>query len=603
MCGIIGYTGGNHALDVLINGLEKLEYRGYDSAGVAVLNNDNIDCIKSKGKLENLKKLLIKNPLEGKTGIGHTRWATHGAPDYLNSHPHLSNDGIFAVVHNGIIENYKDIKDFLIDKGFSFKSQTDTEVIPNLISYYYKGDFFDAVQKAVSKLKGSFALCILCRESRDMVAAKKDSPLVIGLKNEEAFVASDIHAIAEYTNNMYFLKDDEYAILNKGTINIYNRNKEKISIVLQKTDADALQAQKGKYPHFMLKEIYEQPQAVENALYNRITKNTPVCFDGLDTEFAKIVKKIHIVACGTAYNAGLTGKSAIEALAKIPVEVDIASEFRYRNPIINENTLITVISQSGETADTLAALRLAKEKGAKVLAITNVQGSTIHREADFVYLTHAGPEIAVASTKAYTTQLISMYNIALFFAQVKCTLSHNELEQYKKSLLEIPLKMEQILGNTQCIQDISKKLACSDNIIFMGRGIDWASVTEGALKLKEITYIHSHAYAAGELKHGPIALIDDSTTVVCLCTQNSLYTKTQSNVKEVKARGATVIGILNSGMPDDGYNSSIFIPECMPLLTPLIAALPLQLVAYYTATNKGFDPDKPRNLAKSVTVE
>ncbi len=603
MCGIIGYAGNKDAVPYLVNGLERLEYRGYDSAGIAVLDEDKINCLKCTGKLKNLKTELKKYTLEGNTGIGHTRWATHGTPDHKNSHPHLSNDGKFAVVHNGIIENYIQLKDFLTNKGYSFKSQTDTEVIPNLISYYYRGDFFEAVLKATDKLLGSYALCILHCESRDIIATKKDSPLVIGTKDGENLIASDMYAIAEYTKNIYLLKDREYALINSHNVSVYSQSKEEINIKFEKIDFDVTRSDKKGYKHFMLKEIYEQPQAIKNSLSGRVSMEYPVKFDRLDADFAKSIEKIIIVACGTAYNAALIGKTAIETLAKIPVETDIASEFRYRSPLISKNSLVIAISQSGETADTLQALRLAKEEKAKVLAITNVEGSSIAREADYTYYTRAGIEIAVASTKGYTTQLSAMYNLALFLAQTKNTLTLSQIDTYKKELINMSSKVETYLKNPQQIQEISKRLSGANHIVFIGRGVDFASVTEGDLKLKEISYIYSHAYPAGELKHGPIALIDNNTPVICLCTQNDLFLKFESNVKEVMSRGAYTIGILEETMHSENFKGTLFIPKCNPLFAPIISAIPLQLIAYYTALFKGLDPDKPRNLAKSVTVE
>ena len=603
MCGIVGYTGNNEALPFLIDGLERLAYRGYDSAGIAVLNTNQIQLLKCAGKLENLKQEIKKTKIYGTCGIGHTRWATHGAPDSINAHPHLSCDGKIAVVHNGIIENYKNIRTHLIQKGFTFASQTDTEVIPNLISYYYKDDFLDAVIKATAELCGSYAICALNSITGEMIATKADSPLVIGATEGEIFVASDMQAIMPYTNRLLILNDGEFARIYKNDIKIYNKNQSEISFKFEEHTADTCNADKNGYKHYMLKEIYEQPNAVKNCLNSRITEGQPVLFDGLFKNDLSAVKKIYIVSCGTAYHAGLTGKAIIEAFAKIPVEADIASEFRYRSPLIDKNCLVVVISQSGETADTLAGLRLAKQMGAKVLAITNVKGSTIAREADFVYLTKAGLEIAVASTKTYTTQLVAMYNLALFLAQELNTLSQKDMDFYKKALLNTPYLIEKALAlNTSCLE-ISRSLANCGCAVFMGRGLDFASVLEGALKLREVSYIHAFAHASGELKHGSIALIDSKVPVLCLCTQAHLVQKNESNVKEVKARGGRVTAILNEGVCDEVFDKSIYIPPCNPLFAPLVSQIPFQLIAYHTSTLKGLDPDKPRNLAKSVTVE
>ncbi len=603
MCGIVGYMGTGDALPFLIGGLERLEYRGYDSSGVALLSQGKIQLVKSAGKLENLKQKLAKSDFHSNCGIGHTRWATHGVPDTINAHPHLSCDGKIAVVHNGIIENYKDISASLMQNGFFFSSQTDTEVIPNLISYYYKGDFLDAVIKATEKLKGSYAISVLNQDNGEMIAVKSDSPLVIGNSNGDTFIASDMQAIMPYTNRFLILNDGEFAYIRKNDIKIYNKNKQEIPKNFKTYTDDALDIDKQGYSHYMLKEIYEQPQAVKNCLSGRIAHNIPVLFDGVCETYLNTVKKIYIVACGTAYHAGLTGKAIIENFTKIPVEADIASEFRYRSPLIDENTLVIVISQSGETADTIAGLRLSKLIGAKVLAVTNVKDSTIAREADFVYLTKAGAEIAVASTKAYTAQLTAMYNFALFLAKTKGTLTTKLMREYTNTLLEIPSLIERALNCNTVAQRISKSLANYKSAVFMGRGLDYASALEGALKLREVSYIHSFAHASGELKHGSIALIDNTVPVLCLCTQISLIEKNENNVKEVKAREGRVTGILSEGISDIVFDESIYIPSCNPLFAPLVSQIPFQLIAYHTAIYKGLDPDKPRNLAKSVTVE
>ena len=603
MCGIVGYIGNREAAPILFDGLEKLEYRGYDSAGIAVLE-DGIKCCKVKGRLQNLRDAAQNEDVSGTMGIGHTRWATHGAPSDVNSHPHISSDGKIAVVHNGIIENYEELREELIKKGCTFKSETDTEVIPNLISIYYKGDLLDAVIKATERLTGSYAICVLCTsDPGKMIAVRKDSPLIIGLKDDEKFIASDIPAILKETRKVYLLDDNEYVVLRADRCRIYNKDMQEITRDIFNVTFDDNAAEKSGYDHFMLKEIHEQPKAVKDTLAGRIMSGKPVNFDGFDKNSVNDINKIYIVACGTAYHAGLVGKTAIEQLAGIPVETDIASEFRYRNPIIDKNNLLVIVSQSGETADTLAALRLAKSKGAKVLAITNVVGSTASREADFVFYTHAGPEIAVASTKAYTTQLISMYTLALFLAENKGTISSDEIENYKAELLNIPQHIEKVLDKEKSISEISKTLTKERDMFFLGRGIDYTVAMEGSLKLKEISYIHSEAYAGGELKHGPIALIEKDTVVIALSTNKELEPKMASNIKEVITRGAYVIGVSTEDISDNNFKQSVTIPCMNSMFTPVVSVIALQLIAYYVSTAKGLDVDKPRNLAKSVTVE
>ena len=603
MCGIVGYIGNRKAAPILFDGLEKLEYRGYDSAGVAVLDGE-IKCCKVKGRLANLREAAAKTDVDGTMGIGHTRWATHGAPSDVNSHPHLSCDGKIAVVHNGIIENYEELRKELMEKGCTFKSETDTEVIPNLISTFYKGDLLDAVIKATQKLIGSYAICVISEnDPGKMIAVRKDSPLIIGLKDDEKFIASDIPAILKETRSVYLLEDNEYVVLRKDKCRIYTKDMQEITRNIFNVTFDDNAAEKAGYDHFMLKEIHEQPKAVRDTLAGRIMPGKAVNFDGFDKTQVNEIDKIYIVACGTAYHAGVVGKTAIEQLAGIPVETDIASEFRYRNPIIGKNNLLVIVSQSGETADTLAALRLAKSKGAKVLAITNVVGSTASREADFVFYTHAGPEIAVASTKAYTTQLIAMYTLALFLAESKGALTSEQSERYKADLLEIPEKIEQVLNCEQAISKMSSDLIKESDMFFLGRGLDYAVAMEGSLKLKEISYIHSEPYAGGELKHGPIALIEKDTVVIAISTNKELEPKMASNVKEVITRGAYVIGVTTENMSDTNYRQTINIPVMNELFTPVVSVVPLQLIAYYVSTAKGLDVDKPRNLAKSVTVE
>lgn len=604
MCGIVGYIGNRQAKGILLDGLEKLEYRGYDSAGVAILGKDEIKCCKTKGRLQNLRDLAADRDLDGSIGIGHTRWATHGQPSDVNAHPQLSNDKKFAVVHNGIIENYLELREFLQSKGYTFTSETDTEVIPNLISLFYDGDLLRAVIETAKMLTGSYAICAVSTLEPDkIVAVRKDSPLVIGLKKQEKFVASDIPAFLKETRNVYLLEDNEYVVLTPDSAKIYTGDLEEVSRDVYKVTFDDNAAEKDGYDHFMLKEIHEQPKAVRDTITGRVTAGKPVDFDGLDYADIAEADRIYIVACGTAYHAGLVGKTAIERLCRVPVEVDIASEFRYRNPIITDKTLLIVISQSGETADTLAALRLAKKNGAKVIAVTNVVGSTVSREADSVFYTHAGPEIAVASTKAYTTQLIALYIFALFIAENKGTVPKNEIEKYKSDLLSLPEYVEKVLGCEREIKNISKKLVNEKDIFFLGRGLDYAVAMEGSLKLKEISYIHSEPYAGGELKHGPIALIENGTVVICISTDLGLKPKMDSNIKEVVTRGAHIIGVQTEGFDDYGFSELCTIPKVNELYSPVISVIPLQMLAYYVSTAKGCDVDKPRNLAKSVTVE
>ena len=604
MCGIVGYIGNRQAKGILLDGLEKLEYRGYDSAGVAILGKDEIKCCKTKGRLQNLRDLAADRDLDGSVGIGHTRWATHGQPSDVNAHPQLSNDKKFAVVHNGIIENYLELREFLQSKGYTFTSETDTEVIPNLISLFYDGDLLRAVIETAKMLTGSYAICAVSTLEPDkIVAVRKDSPLVIGLKKQEKFVASDIPAFLKETRNVYLLEDDEYVVLTPDSAKIYTGDLEEVSRDVYKVTFDDNAAEKDGYDHFMLKEIHEQPKAVRDTITGRVTAGKPVDFDGLDYADIAEADRIYIVACGTAYHAGLVGKTAIERLCRVPVEVDIASEFRYRNPIITDKTLLIVISQSGETADTLAALRLAKKNGAKVIAVTNVVGSTVSREADSVFYTHAGPEIAVASTKAYTTQLIALYIFALFIAENKGTVPKDEIEKYKSDLLSLPEYVEKVLGCEREIKNISKKLVNEKDIFFLGRGLDYAVAMEGSLKLKEISYIHSEPYAGGELKHGPIALIENGTVVICISTDLGLKPKMDSNIKEVVTRGAHIIGVQTEGFDDYGFSELCTIPKVNELYSPVISVIPLQMLAYYVSTAKGCDVDKPRNLAKSVTVE
>lgn len=613
MCGIIGYIGKKKATPILINGLLRLEYRGYDSAGIATVESDKLAIMKDKGRVKNLENLKGINDLNGTIGIAHTRWATHGKPSKENAHPHYDNNKTFAVVHNGIIENYHDLKEFLIKKGYTFYSQTDTEVIPNLIHYYYaKDDNHDslqvlrAVHKACMDLQGSFGLQIISTFMPDnLIVVRKDSPLVIGKGDEENYVSSDIPAILSFTKDFYLLNDYEFAVLSRDKIDFYDINLNKIEKGVKTIDWDASSADKNGYEDYMLKEIYEQPNAVRETIGSRLPDNEPCNFDDLKftKEFLSKINKIYIVACGTAMHAGLSGKIAIEKLCKIPVTVDIASEFRYRNPIIDENTLCIYISQSGETADTIAALKLAKSKGATTLAISNVIGSSITREADYCIYTHAGPEIAVASTKAYTSQVVLLDILAIYFAEILESASIFELKELKKEMLSLPAQIENALKSANRIKEFAKNIYQEKDVFFLGRGVDYNTALEGSLKLKEISYIHSEAYAAGELKHGPIALIENGITVISIITDKALVEKTISNIQEVITRGAKTLVVTNQELPSNNIDTIITVPDTNVLFSPILAIVPLQLLSYYISKEKGLDVDKPRNLAKSVTVE
>lgn len=608
MCGIVGYVGNKQATSFLIEGLSKLEYRGYDSAGVAVVENNHVSVVKRKGRLKNLEKDLQATPLKGTVGIGHTRWATHGEPSDVNSHPHQSSKGDITVVHNGIIENYLELREWLKGEGYTFSSQTDTEVVPNLIDYYYEGDLFTAVVKATDKLEGSYALGVICGNEPDkLIAVRKDSPLIVGIGESETFIASDIPAVIAHTRDVYLLEDKEFVEITKNGVKLLNADGTEIKKDIYKVTWSQDAAEKGGYDSFMLKEIHEQPKAITETMRGKISKDNGINFNEftLTKEELEAIDRVFIVACGTAYHAGLMGKVTIEKHAKIPVEVDIASEFRYRDPLVTNKSLVISVSQSGETADTLAVLRECKRKGAKTLAVTNVVGSTISREADHVIYTMAGPEIAVASTKAYTTQLIVMYALGLYFGELRGTLDKNIEELIIEGLLEVPEKIEDLLKNESQIQEVAKTISSAKDLFFLGRGIDYSLALEGSLKLKEITYIHSEAYAGGELKHGPIALIEEGTKVIALLTQEQLRDKMVSNVVEVKARGAYVIGVAYEGdkLDPSVFDKVIYVPRISNRVAPIVAAVALQLLAYYTAKEKGYDIDKPRNLAKSVTVE
>ncbi|MFC4779494.1 glutamine--fructose-6-phosphate transaminase (isomerizing) [Paenibacillus sp. GCM10023252] len=610
MCGIVGYIGGRDSQDILIEGLKKLEYRGYDSAGIAVFTKNGLEITKSIGRLVNLEGKLREEPLEGSVGIGHTRWATHGKPSDVNSHPHTDNSHKFSVVHNGIVENYLDLKDELIAKGHVFVSETDTEVISHLVAEEYKGDIVKAVQAAVKRMRGAYALGVLTEfEPERLVAVRFASPLVIGVGKGENFIGSDIPAILEHTRDVYILNDGEMAVLTRNGVELMTTDGQIISKEIFHVDWDLVTAEKAGFDHFMLKEIYEQPKAYRDTMRGRISddsKSVVLNEIGMTAEQIKGISRIHIVACGTAFHAGLVGKTVIESMARIPVEMDVASEYRYRSPIITPDTLVVVVSQSGETADTLAALREAKRCGARVLAITNVVGSSVAREADDVIITLAGPEIAVASTKAYTSQLVAFYLVGLFFAQTLGTKDAAWIAEVIASMEKLPEQVESILEQAPVLKQVAESLSKHDNLFFIGRGVDYAVAQEGSLKLKEISYIHSEAYAAGELKHGTLALIEEGIPVISLITQEELYEKTLSNIKEVKARGAHVFGVVNSGSEVEVAKSvdELFaIPKTLPVLTPALSVVPLQLISYYASLARGNDVDKPRNLAKSVTVE
>ncbi len=617
MCGIVGYVGSKKATPILIDGLLSLEYRGYDSAGIATIEKDVIKVMKDKGRVNNLYNLDGISNLEGTVGIAHTRWATHGKPAKENSHPHMDNSNTFAVVHNGIIENYSDLKDFLTSKGYTFISQTDTEVIPNLIHYHYsngpvsviqdiKEKFLAAVKDAVHDLKGSYAIEVispLCPD--EIIVVRKDSPLVIGKGTKENYIASDIPAILKYTKDFYLLDDNEFAVVTKNTVTFFDNSLQEHNKPIKNIEWDANAAGKDGYEDYMLKEIFEQPAAIRETIGSRFRLGEKCSFDDIEIskEYLSKVNKIYIVACGTAMHAGLTGKTLIEKLCKIPTSVEVASEFRYRDPLIDENTLCIYISQSGETADTIAALKLAKQKKAKTIAVSNVIGSSITREADYSIYTHAGPEIAVASTKAYTSQVILLAILAMHFAEILDSSDKEVIENLKADMIDLPSKIEQILDNTEVIKDFAKKVYTEKDMFFLGRGTDYNVSLEGSLKLKEITYIHSEAYAAGELKHGPIALIENGVTVIGIITDEKLLEKSASNIQEVVTRGAKTLIITNQILPNSHFDFVINIPKTNSLISPILSVIPMQLLSYYIAKFKGLDVDKPRNLAKSVTVE
>jgi len=605
MCGIMGYIGRGNAVPVIINGLSRLEYRGYDSAGIAIYQNGKLEVTKKKGRLAEMLAALGEAPASI-LAIGHTRWATHGVPSDNNAHPHLDCSGRIALVHNGIIENYAMLRKELILEGHDFVSETDTEVMVHLIEKYYQGSLEDAVRKALSHVYGSFAIVVICADEPDkIIAAKKASPLVVGLGDGENYLASDIPAILGKTKRVYIIEDNEFVVITADSVHITDFEGKVVSKEILEIDWDLEAAEKGGFEHFMLKEIYEQPEAIRKTLSGTI-KNGMVDFSHLNfDEVLKNTQKIFIVACGTAYHAGLVGRVVIEKLARIPVETDIASEFRYREVLWKLGDLMIVISQSGETADTLAALREARRHGIKVLAVTNVVGSAAAREADYVIYTHAGPEIAVASTKAYSTQLVVMYLLAIYLSKVRETLEIAELNSIVSELLYMDTMVEQVLKEEEKIKALARKYKEVQSTFFLGRGFDYAVAMEGALKLKEISYIHAEAYAAGELKHGPLALIDKGVPVLALVSQDYLVEKTMSNIKEVKARGAVVVAICKENLQEacQECDEQLLLPDINPILAPIVSVVPLQLFAYYMAVFRGADVDKPRNLAKSVTVE
>ena len=612
MCGIVGFTGAHQAAPILLDGLSKLEYRGYDSSGIAVRDGlKDTEVLKAKGRLKILKEKTNEGKsVKGTCGIGHTRWATHGEPSEDNAHPHVSDDGNVVAVHNGIIENYQELKEKLVRNGYTFYSETDTEVAVKLVDYYYKkyeGNPVDAINHAIIRIRGSYALVMMFKEyPEEIYVARKDSPMILGVADGESYIASDVPAILKYTRNVYYIGNLEMARVRKGEITFYNLDGDEIEKEQKVIEWDAEAAEKGGYEHFMMKEIHEQPKVVADTL-NSVLKDGEIDLSGvgLSAEEIKNISEIQIVACGSAYHVGMVGQYVIEDLARIPVRVELASEFRYRNPILDKNTLVIVVSQSGETADSLAALREAKLRGIKTLGIVNVVGSSIAREADNVFYTLAGPEISVATTKAYSTQLIAMYTLAVQFAKVRGQISDEQYMGYIKEMQTLPDKIRRILEDKERIQWFASKQMNAKDVFFVGRGIDYAICMEGSLKMKEISYIHSEAYAAGELKHGTISLIEDDTLVIGVLTQSALFEKTVSNMVECKSRGAYLMGLTTTGNYniEESADFTVYIPETDEHFATSLAVIPLQLMGYYVSVAKGLDVDKPRNLAKSVTVE
>ncbi len=609
MCGIVGFAGKDHAKEKIIDGLKRLEYRGYDSAGIALPINGRIEIRKHVGEIKNLEKIIGDPEFDSSVGIGHTRWATHGAPSDLNAHPHANSDNSIAIVHNGIIENYQEIKERLIkEHDIHFRSETDSEVIAHLIGVFYEGDLLDAVNKAVAEMRGAYAVCAIAAAEPDkIVAVRKDAPLVAGIGKGFNFIASDIPALLKYVREVYLIENNETVVLTKDEITIYDENGQKVNREVFHVTWDADAAEKEGYEHFMLKEIHEQPKGIFETLNRRINDDDSINLDGITMtkEDIENFNKVYIVACGTAYHAGLVGKMVIEKMARIPVEVDVASEFRYRDPFVDNRTLFIAISQSGETLDTLAALREAKRKGARILSVVNVVGSSVARESDDVFYTWAGPEIAVASTKAYTTQLICMYLIGLYMGKTRGTIENGYYETVLSELKQLPDKVSELLNKEDEIAALADRYYKREQVFFIGRGLDSGVSFEGSLKLKEISYINSFAIAAGELKHGTIALMEESSLVFALATQDSLYEKMVSNVEEIKARGARIIAIAKEGKTEieSVADEVIYIPYCIDEVSPVLAVIPLQIFAYYVAKDRGCNIDKPKNLAKSVTVE
>lgn len=611
MCGIVGYVGDRQASPILVQGLKKLEYRGYDSAGIAVNDGEKINLVKAQGKLVNLEAKLKDITVKGGLGIGHTRWATHGAPSDLNSHPHFSEDRVIAVVHNGIIENYLEIKERLSQNGYRFITETDTETVAHLIDFYYKQnqDFLESVFRVIEEIEGAYALGILCKDYPDtLIAARKNCPLIIGEGEGENYIASDIPAILHLTRNVYFLENDEVAVIKKDDIRIFDKDRNTVKREVFHVNWNIDAAEKDGYEHFMIKEINEQPRIVQEVLSQRISQDGTKIDLGdvtLSKEELENIDRIYVVACGTAYHAGLVGKNLIEKICRIPVIADVASEFRYKDPILDERTLLIVISQSGETADTLEAVRIAKSNKARVLAIVNVVGSTIAREADDVFYIYAGPEISVASTKAFTAQVVAVELICWHIAMELGKMTQDEFSVIWKDFKEVPSLISQVIQKSEVLESLADKYIKSKNVFYIGRGLDYLVSMEGSLKLKEIAYLQSEAYAAGELKHGPIAMIEDSTLVIAMLTQEELFEKTLSNIKEVKARGAKVIAIVLEGKETilGEVDDIIVIPRSNWMTAPIVANITTQLFAYYVAKGLGTDIDQPRNLAKSVTVE
>ncbi len=612
MCGIVGFTGNHQAAPILLDGLSKLEYRGYDSAGLAVRDGSaEVEVIKAKGRLKVLKeKTNNGESVPGTCGIGHTRWATHGEPSETNAHPHVSDDGNVVAVHNGIIENYQELKDKLLRKGYKFYSSTDTEIAVKLVDYYYKkyeGTPVDAINHAMVRIRGSYAMALMFKDyPEEIFVARKDSPMILGVENGESYIASDVPAILKYTRNVYYIGNMEMACVKKGEIIFYNLDGDEIQKEMKTIEWDAEAAEKAGFEHFMMKEIHEQPKAVADTL-NSVLKEGKIDLSevGITEEDIRDISQIYIVACGSAYHVGMAAQYVIEDMAKIPVRVELASEFRYRKPLLDKNGLVIIISQSGETADSLAALREAKKRGVRTLGIVNVVGSSIAREADKVFYTLAGPEISVATTKAYSTQLIAAYVLAIQFAKTREEISEEQYEAYIEELQKIPEKIERIIEDKERLQWFAAKQANARDVFFIGRGIDYAICMEGSLKMKEISYIHSEAYAAGELKHGTISLLEDGTLVIGVLTQPKLYEKTVSNMVECKSRGAYLMGLTTFGNYniEDTADFTVYIPKTDPHFATSLAVIPLQLMGYYVSVARGLDVDKPRNLAKSVTVE